>query len=172
MTLDVNTIDVIAFDLFGTVVDMSGVPIEEMKDYAHQLRKFQRGGWEPLELPEHWGQLLAFDDAVEGLRMLSEEFRVVTCSNAPLGLQNSLALINGLPFDAIVPLEANRVYKTDPKAYLTVCQVMRVKPENVLMVTANKDFGDLEASVAVGMQSVLIRDDKIPTITALAEALK
>jgi hypothetical protein len=40
------------------------------------------------------------------------------------------------------------------------------------MVTANKDFGDIEASLALGMQAQLIRHPGTPaTIIELAESL-
>ena len=163
---------VIAFDLFGTVLDFAGVDRDEVRAYAQQLRDSRANGWRPLQLPKHWERLKAFPDAADGLKLLRTKYRVVTCSNAPLELQTVLVANNGLPFDALIPLEANQVYKPDFRAYMTVCQIMSVEPENVLMVTANKDFGDLEGAEAAGMKSVLIRDDNIPTITALAELLE
>jgi hypothetical protein len=36
------------------------------------------------------------------------------------------------------------------------------------MISANKTFGDIEYSRLVGMQSILIRDDKVADIIALA----
>lgn len=158
-------IQVIAFDVFGTVFDLSGVDRQEIKDYAAHLRKPE---WSPLHLPKSWETLPAHADSASGIARLRERYTVVTCSNGPLGLLAKLSKHNGISWDAIIPLELNRVFKPKPQAYLTVCQVMGVEPENVLMVTTNKDFGDLEASVAVGMKSVLIRDEEIPTIPHLA----
>lgn len=160
-------IKVIAFDLFGTVFDFAGIPREEIKGYVKQLRL---PTWQPLELPEHWERLPTYPDSVEGINRLRSKFMVVTCSNAPLGLSAKLCKNNGVQFDAIIPLELNRVYKTNPKAYLTICDVLGVLPEEVMMVTANKDFGDLEASAALGMTPKLIRCEGTPqTIIELAE---
>lgn len=152
---------VIAFDLFGTVLDFSGVPRDEVRAYAQQLQDSRENGWKPLQLPKHWERLKAFPDAAEGLELLRTKYRVVTCSNAPLELQDVLIGNNGLPFDALIPLEANQVYKPDFRAYMTVCQILQVEPEEVLMVTANRDFGDIEGSGAAGMKSQLIRNGEI-----------
>lgn len=165
---------VIAFDLFGTVFDLAGVPREEIRAYIDHIEKPE---WSPLTLPASWEQLPPHPDAMEGLRRISGKYVVATCSNAPLGFTDRL--LRSLPgtFDVVVPLEANRVFKPAAEAYLTVCQVVGVAPPRVLMVTANptlgrRDFGDVEAAREIGMQSVLIRGDSdIPTITALADRL-
>lgn len=160
---------VIAFDLFGTVFDLSQVDREEVRGYVSHIRAPE---WSPLELPKSWEMLSAHADSAEGLARLREKYFVVTCSNGPLGLTAKLSKNNGIVWDAIIPLELNRVYKTDPQAYLTVCEVLGVPPEDVTMVTANKDFGDLEASQSLGMTPQLIRHSgHPPTIISLAERL-
>jgi 2-haloacid dehalogenase len=165
---------VIAFDLFGTVFDLAEVPREEVRAYIDHI---SRPEWAPLTLPESWERLRPFRGAGSGLAILARKFAVVTCSNAPLGFTSRLLKNADLPFDAIVPLEANRVFKPNPRAYLTVCEVMRVEPSEVLMVTANPrlgrlDYGDVEAAREVGMRSVLIESGDGPTaIVSLAEDL-
>jgi HAD superfamily hydrolase (TIGR01493 family) len=146
---------IIAFDIFGTVFDLAGVPRQEIKDYAHHLRKPE---WSPLVLPKSWETLPAFPDSREGIARLREKYFVVTCTNCPLGLQAKLAKRNGIQWDCMTPLELNRVFKTNPKAYMTICEVYGVEPRDVIMVTANEKFGDLEASRALGMQAILIRN--------------
>ncbi|WP_417459082.1 hypothetical protein [Kordiimonas sp.] len=162
---DTAKVKVIAFDVFGTVFDFADVPREEVRDYADQLR---RPEWSPLQLPKSWETMPAHSDSMAGVARLREIATVVTCSNGPLGLQAKMSKRAGIVWDAIIPLELNKVYKTDPRAYMTVCEVLDVAPENVLMVTANEKFGDLEASRALGMQAVLIRgDSEIQTILDL-----
>ncbi len=161
--------NVIAFDVFGTVFDLSGVEREEVRAYARQLR---RPEWAPLTLPPSWERLPAHPDAAFGIELLRRKFFVVTCSNGPLGLLAKLSKHNGISWDAIIPLELNKVYKPDPRAYLTVCEVLGVEPAAVTMVTANETFGDLEASAALGMTPRLIRNPGTPaTIMELAESL-
>lgn len=160
-------IKVIAFDVFNTVVDLSSVPRQEVIEYAHHIRKPE---WSPLTLPKSWESLPAFPDSLEGLRLLSPRFEIVTCSNGSLPMLYRLSRRNGIQWSTIVPLEINRVYKPNPAAYMTVCEVCGVEPHEVAMVTANKDFGDLEASQSLGMLPILIRNPGCPqTLVELAE---
>jgi 2-haloalkanoic acid dehalogenase type II len=163
-------IKVIAFDVFGTVVDMSNVPREELRAYGEHIRK---PDWSPLVLPESWKTLPAFPDSAEGIARLKEYFIVVTCANGPLRLLRAIADLNGIEWDAIIPLEANRVFKPDPRAYLTVCEVLGVDPSEVMMVTANvPGLGDLEVAASLGMTPQAIRQRSGPkTIIELAEGM-
>jgi 2-haloalkanoic acid dehalogenase type II len=160
---------VIAFDLFGTVFDLSGVDRAEIRAYIEHIKKPE---WSPLVLPESWKDLPDFPDTWEGLNRLNDRYSVATMSNAPYLLQNHLLDNHALGFVKQVPLELARVYKPNPRAYLTVCDMLNVEPTEVMMVTANKDFGDLEASAALGMTPMLIRSGDGPkTIIELAEQL-
>lgn len=147
-------IKVIAFDVFGTVFDLSGVDRDEIRAYARHIKKEI---WSPLHLPKSWETLPAHPDSKEGIELLRKKYFVCTCSNGPLGLLSKLSKHNDISWDAIIPLELNRVYKPKLRAYMTVCEVLNVQPEEVCMVTANKDFGDLEASESLGMTPKLIR---------------
>lgn len=160
---------VIAFDVFGTVVDLSEADRQEVRDYANHIRREQ---WSPLTLPYSWQWFPAHADSVEGIKRLRRKFFVVTCTNGPLGLIAKLSKFNGIEWDAIIPLELNRVFKPQPKAYLTVCEVLGVEPYDVMMVTANKAFGDIEASRTLGMTPRLIRGESpLKTIIDLAKSL-
>ena len=150
---------VLAFDCFGTVFDLSGVAHEEVRAYAKHIHQPE---WSPLKLPQAWESLPAHPDALEALERLREQYMVVTCSNGPLGLLAKLSKANGISWDAIIPLELNKVFKPNPKAYLTVCEVLGVEPSQVTMVTANRTFGDLEAARALGMQAFLINRAREP----------
>lgn len=160
---------VVAFDVFGTVFDLSGVPHEEVRAYAHHIRQPE---WSPLKLPKSWETLPAHADSAEGVAQLRKKFIVVTCSNGPLGLLTKLSKHNGIAWDAIIPLELNKVFKPNPRAYLTVCEVLDVEPKDVIVVTANKTFGDIEAAKKLSMGTALIRNDGCAkTIIELAEVL-
>lgn len=165
---------VIAFDLFGTVFDMAGVPREEIRAYLDQCVK---PVWQPLELPGSWKELKPFDDARPGLGRLLSEYHVITCSNAPWFL--TLGLLNQwkIPFSAITDLAQIKRYKPHPECYLQACRTIGCKPQDVMMVTANPTFGpypfgDLEIAGAIGMKTQLIRNPGCPqTIIELAEQL-
>ena len=163
------SIKVIAFDLFGTVFDMSGVDRAEIRAYLEHIKKPE---WSPLVLPDSWRKMKPFPDAREGFKRLTKQYLTTSLSNAPITLQCRLFVDNYLSLHFLTPLEMLRVYKTDPRAYLSVCDLFSVEPSEVMMVTANKDFGDLEAAEKLGMTPMLIRGETGPkTIIELAEQL-
>lgn len=165
---------VIAFDLFGTVFDMAGVPREEIRAYLDQCVD---PVWKPLELPDGWEDLKAFPDAAEGIRRLTVKYRVVTLSNAPYGFTTRVLERNGVWPNGVTILEQRMRYKPHPECYLHACESWGVKPSDAMMVTANPTFGpypfgDLEIAGAIGMQTQLIRNPGCPqTIIELAEQL-
>jgi FMN phosphatase YigB (HAD superfamily) len=159
-------IKVIAFDLFGTVFDMSGVSRQEIRNYINHINK---DSWSPLVLSKAWECLPAFEDSAPGIEELRENFTVLTCTNAPLGTQIKLCKNNGVLFDGYIPLELSRAFKTRPQTYKSVYEIMNIEPEEMMMVTANKTFGDLEASKNLGINPVFIRhDSKVKNIEHLA----
>lgn len=162
-------IKVIAFDVFNTIVDLSSVPREEVRAYADHIRKPE---WSPLALPKSWETLPAFLDSREGVAKLARRFTIATCSNGPADMQQRLLDHNGIKITGIVDLAERRVYKPNALAYRTICDTFKVEPSEVLMVTANPGFGDVEGSARVGMESVVIRGRMFPTIPALAEHLQ
>lgn len=162
-------VKVVAFDVFGTVFDFDGVERQEIRDYVAHVREAE---WKPLSLPKSWETMKAHADSVEGIERLRTKYIVVTCSNGNLGLLAKMAKNAGISWDAIIPLELNRVYKPNVKAYQTVCEVLGVEPHEVLMVTANETSGDLEAPLKIGMKTMEIRGESGPaTITELADLL-
>lgn len=150
---------VIAFDVFGTVLDMSGVPKEELRDYGRQLK---RDPWEPIVLPKSWETLPAHPDAKEGLGRLRRDHWVVTLSNGPLELLMRVSKHNDIRWDAIIPIECAKVAKPKPRAYEFAVELLDVLTygvvaSDVMMVTANPGFGDVEAARALGMVPQVIR---------------
>jgi 2-haloalkanoic acid dehalogenase type II len=167
--LERSVLKVIAFDVFGTVFDLSAVNRSEVRDYVRHIKQDE---WQPLQLPSHWERLPAHPDSHLGIERLRQRYLVVTLSNGPLPVQMALSRHNGICWDAIIPLEAVDVYKPNPRAYMYAIDLLQVKPSEVLMVTANEKFGDLEASRALGMEAILIRGSQGPkTIIELAERL-
>jgi FMN phosphatase YigB (HAD superfamily) len=151
---------VLLFDVFNTLLDMSDIPREEISAYVQHVREFPL---EPLQLPESWSKLRAFHDVAHGLTLLRTWAPVVAFSNCPLPLMVSLARRNGIRFDAIIPLELPRTYKPHPFAY----QVPRIlwpnlEPSDLMVITANPTFGDVEGAESVGMRSQIIRQPGYP----------
>jgi len=150
---------VIAFDLFGTLFDMSSTTQGEREFYTDQTKVLP---WIPLTLPETWRTLPVFPDVRDGIKSLRRHCAVVTLSNAPMSHQIDMLVNAGLGVDGIIPLESRNVYKPNPWAYYVAADIMGVHPSSMMMVTANRKFGDLEQSIAAGMKAALLcRYDKI-----------
>lgn len=148
-------IKVIAFDLFGTVFDLSSTPKDEIRDYIKQVR---RPDWEELDLPDSWEFLENFPDSKEGLDRLARRYTLVTCSNAPVWLQRRMLQHNKLYcFSRLIDFTKVKAYKPDPKTYSLVFQDMEVEPQECLMITGNEGSPDLDAAESVGMKSFGIR---------------
>lgn len=164
-----NNVKVIAFDLFGTVFDMSGVPREEFKAYGRHIKQPE---WSPLVLPDSWAKIPAFPDSKEGIdRLIAGGYQVIPLSNCPMRLCFRMSDNAGIEWSTYYGLEHWKIYKPDPEAYGLFCAYFDFEPSEVLMVTANEKFGDIEAARALGMQAVLIRGTEYPTINDLADAL-
>ena len=146
---------VIAFDLFGTVLDASTVPHEEKLDY---IRQIQLPYWQPLKLPKTWKDIKPFEDSARGIERLRKYYKVVTCSNLPFEIQNSTLGKNGILFDRYILLEEYRVYKPKMVAYAAILDQMQVEPREVLFVTGNNSY-DLTFPLKLGIMPMRIRDE-------------
>jgi FMN phosphatase YigB (HAD superfamily) len=157
------------FDCFGTVFDMAQIPKEDLRYYGSILKK---PVWEPLNFPPHWRNIPPHPDSREGLEMLKKKgHSVVALSNAPRDLMISISLGANIEWDHIIGLEKYKIYKPNPLAYLTACAEFNCRPSDCTMVTANKNFGDLEGANLVGMHTQLIRHpDPALDINWLADA--
>lgn len=152
---------VIGFDCFNTVFDMASVPLvskTSIADYVANSLDKMGDEWKRFQPPEAWYQLRAHPDARAGIMALRRKFMVATMSNGPVDLLTHISKANGIDWDMVTPIELKKVYKRRPEAYLTLCELFRVKPQEVLIVTANPTFGDVEAAQSLGMCYSIIRN--------------
>jgi 2-haloacid dehalogenase len=149
-------IKIVAFDTFNTVFQLTEEHRKDLKSYNRHVRD---DSYTPFEFPESWETLIAHPDAKEGIERLRQNFTVVTMSNGSMDLLTKVSKFNGISWDAIVPIEMNKVYKPNLEAYKCILQLFKVKAEEVAMITANKTFGDIEAADKLGMRPILIRED-------------
>lgn len=161
---------VIGFDLFGTVFDVSRTPRDELRAYGDTIRDKV---WRPFVWPKTWERLPPFADSRMGLIRLQQlNHFVVALSNAPLALSMRMILNAELRFNAIVPLETIQKYKPDPACYEFAAKLCGVPHGEFMMVSGNKDFGDIEAAQKLGMRAQLIRNEGHPgSIIDLAKQL-
>lgn len=169
-----HPVKLIAFDVFGTLLDMRGVPSWQILCY---LETCVARPWRPLELPVSWNAIPLFADVEDGLEELSASCRLTTMSNAPMRLQ-----CEALPYASLDHFELRHAYKPDPSAYLQFLNAAMPKfglrsAMEVVMVTANPTFGrygfgDLEMARMFGMQAKLIRTPECPDLFALSKWLQ
>jgi 2-haloacid dehalogenase len=101
-----------------------------------------------------WHRLRPWPDAVEGLRRLRRRHVLCTLSNGNVALLVDLARFGDLPFDCILSAELCRAYKPDPRTYRLVPALLRLRPEQVMMVAAHAD--DLRAAAAEGLRTAYV----------------
>jgi 2-haloacid dehalogenase len=101
-----------------------------------------------------WHRLRPWPDAVEGLGRMRRRHVLCTLSNGNVALLVDLARFGGLPFDCILSAELCRAYKPDPRTYRLVPELLRLRPEEVMMVAAHAD--DLRAAAAEGLRTALV----------------
>ena len=159
----------IAFDLVNTVYDISSVPEQELKNYVNQVRS---PTWAPLSLPPSWEHIPLYEDSLEGLKRLQIKYKLVAMSNLPYTLIEKMARNSGIKWDHTIPIVFAQAYKPDLKTYRLIFDLCKCDPQEVMMVTANRTAGDLEAAQQLGMLPQLIREPGHPAnIMELASRL-
>ena len=109
---------------------------------------------ERVDLNFAWHRLDPWPDSVPGLRRLTRCFIIGPLSNGSTPLLVNMAKRAGIPWDVIMSSDATRGYKPDPKTYLGACNMMGLKPEEVMMCAAHN--GDLEAAGSHGLRTAYI----------------
>ena len=147
-------IKAIAFDCFNTVFVLHREHYDQVKDYSKHVNKAE---FTPYRFPDSWYELDSHADAVEGIRILREKgYYCVAMSNGSPDLILSNSQRSGIIWDYIMDLAKHKVYKPNPDAYPLIQLETGICSENVLMVTANPTFGDVEGSQLCGMQSCIV----------------
>ncbi len=110
------------------------------------------------DLNRAWHRLQPWPDAVPGLTRLKKKFIIAPCSNGNVSLMTNLAKHSGLPWDLILGAELARHYKPDREVYQTACDLLDLKPAEVMMVAAH--LSDLAAAKGVGLQTGFVARQK------------
>ena len=101
-----------------------------------------------------WHRLNPWPDSVPGLTRLKSKFILATMSNGNVKLMIDMAKHGGLPWDMILGAEIAKSYKPDPETYLAGCRLLRLAPEECMMVAAHN--GDLVAASELGLKTAFI----------------
>ena len=110
---------------------------------------------ERQHLNQAWHRLQPWPDSAAGLGRLRSRFIVTTLSNGNFALLVDLARAGRLPFDCILSAELCQAYKPDPRTYRMVPALLRIEPEQAMMVAAHQD--DLLAAAAEGLRTAFVR---------------
>lgn len=167
-------IKVIAFDLFGTVFDPSTADKEDIRRYVDCIRSPNWTDLENVSFPSFWG-IKPFSDSVEGLGRLRKHFRIVAASNWYPALVESVSGDHKINWDEIMDFREVKAFKPKLVTYAYICDTLRVNPNEVLFITGNKGAGDDTNPQKLGMQSILIRQQKygcLADIMSLADYLE
>ena len=107
-----------------------------------------------LFLTNCWHRLAPWPDAIDGLHRLRRKYIIGPLSNGNLALLVDLSKFAELPWDVVFGADLFRHYKPDPETYLGVCDLLRLRPEQVMMGAAHNY--DLKAAKALGLRTAFI----------------
>jgi FMN phosphatase YigB (HAD superfamily) len=156
---------IVIFDLFNTLLDISEVPLGARRDYQRKIV----GDNETIEDLEEGFESSKFFMPEDKLNKILEDIknrfnvRISTFSNCPISLQKIL-LKNVPAIEVGIPLAELGTKKPRQNAYEEVPEWFGLPPEDILVVTANRKFGDLEGAASAGMKSLWIESGKISMV--------
>jgi 2-haloacid dehalogenase len=102
-----------------------------------------------------WHELDAWPDFVPALTRLRSRYVCVSFTILSLSLVIDTARRNRIGWDAVIPCEMLRVYKTRPEAYRLAAKYLAVAPADIAMVACH-NF-DLDAARAAGYCTAFVR---------------
>jgi 2-haloacid dehalogenase len=101
-----------------------------------------------------WHRLEPWPDVIEALTRLHSGYILGPLSNGGYALLVNLARYARLPWDAIFSVELFELYKPDPAIYQGVCRLLRLPPDEVMLVAAHNY--DLHAAQQVGLKTAFV----------------
>jgi 2-haloacid dehalogenase len=104
---------------------------------------------------QRWHELEAWPDFVPALRRLRQRYVCASFTILSLSLVIDVSRRNGIGWDAVIPCEMLRVYKTRPEAYQLAAKFLGVAPAEILMVACH-NF-DLDAARGHGYRTAFVR---------------
>ena len=110
---------------------------------------------EIADLNRVWHRLRPWPDSRAGLKLMKKSRIIGTLSNGNVLLLANMAKFGGLPWDVIFSGEIFRHYKPDPETYLGACELLSMRPAEVMMVAAHKS--DLFAAKACGLATAFVK---------------
>jgi 2-haloacid dehalogenase len=99
-------------------------------------------------------RLQPWPDSARALRALTEAFTVVALSNADLAQLTDISAAGGLTWHCVLSAEMAQACKPDPAVYRMALDLLRLSPQETMMVAAHP--WDLRAAAVHGMSTAYV----------------
>ena len=101
-----------------------------------------------------WNRLDVWEDAVEGLAMLKEDYMILPFSNGDFQCLLDISRHNNLPWDGIISADFFKKVKPDPTIYHDAADLLQLPPEQIMMVACHAR--DLEGAKNAGFKTAYV----------------
>ena len=106
------------------------------------------------DLNEVWHRLSSWPDATDAIERIRGRYTTVVLTVLSWSIVVDCSKRNGIGWDGILSCEFLGHYKTDPEAYQAALRLLRLKPDQAMMVAAHKN--DLLGAKAVGLRTAYV----------------
>ena len=101
-----------------------------------------------------WNRIDAWHDALAGLTSMKEHFMIMPFSNGDYRCMLDIARHNHLPWDGIISADFFNKVKPDPSIYADAAQLLRMHPQEIMMVACHGQ--DLDAARSAGFRTAYV----------------
>ena len=109
------------------------------------------------DLNQVWHRLATRPNAVDAIHELRDSYTVVVLTMLSYAIAVDCSKLNQLNWDGILSCEFLERYKTDARAYQQAAGLLRLKPEEVMMVAAHT--ADLMGAKDAGLKTAYVYQD-------------
>ena len=106
------------------------------------------------DLNEVWHRLSSWPDAADAIARLRGRYTTIVLTVLSWSIVVDCSKYNGIGWDGILSCEFLGHYKTDPEAYQAALRLLRLEPDQAMMVAAHKN--DLRGAKAVGLRTAYV----------------
>jgi 2-haloacid dehalogenase len=101
-----------------------------------------------------WNRIEAWDDAIEGLGMMKQDFLIMPFSNGDYRCLLDIAKHNGMPWDGIISADFFKKVKPDLSIYSDAAEMLCMEPAEIMMVACHAQ--DLNAARKAGFRTAYV----------------
>jgi 2-haloacid dehalogenase len=101
-----------------------------------------------------WNRIRAWQDSVQGLGMMKENYLIMPFSNGDYRCMLDIAKHNGLPWDGIISADFFKKVKPDPTIYADAAEMLCMDPAEIMMVACHAQ--DLNAARNAGFRTAYV----------------